>query len=155
MKLRTTAVLCWLLLAAGYVQAQHRPITMVKGFGSVRFEYDTLTVSLRQVGQLLAVHPEAYTLFRKARHNHTVAGVAGALGGAALAFTAVHALLAGGVDLRTAAVGAGLVLVSVPFERRFRQRAGRAIGLYNQTASARVVPTLRAGPGGLGLTFKF
>jgi len=152
---RCNVSLFFFILLATTAVGQHKPLTMVKGFGAVRFEYDTLTVSARQVSQLLRLEPDAYEAFRRARSNQTVAGIVGAAGGVVLGFAAINSLLTSQMDWRAASVGAGLVLLSVPFERRFRQRATRALDLYNRNASARLVPVWQIGSHGVGVTIRF
>lgn len=56
-------------------------ITMEKTFGGTRFEMDTLTLSPRQVLDLMSDIPIAYDEFSRAKSNYSTSGVLGFAGG--------------------------------------------------------------------------
>jgi len=123
-----------LLLATLHAWCQ--PISMLKSFGGVRFERDTLILSARQVSDLLYDYPEAYDEFKVARTNNTVGTLLGFTGGVLVGLPVGTALAGGQPEWGLAAGGAALILASIPFNRAFNKRAGHALELYNGSLKA-------------------
>ncbi len=127
---------CWLVFFLVSGAAWCQPISMVKTFGSVRYERDTLILSARQVSDLLYHNTEAYNEFRVARTNNTVGTLLGFTGGVLVGFPIGTALAGGQPEWGLAAGGAALILASIPFNRAFTKRAGNAIDIYNGSLKA-------------------
>lgn len=123
-----------LLLAAFLVTLScyaQQPLTMNKTFGGVQFLRDTVELSSRQVGDLLSVNPEALLQFKRAKVNSNVGTLLGVGGSALIAIPLVSAIVGNEPQWLMVAGGAGLLAASIPFNRAFRMRAGKAIELYN------------------------
>lgn len=125
------ALMCLLVVLLIH-EATAQKVTMYKTFGGVRFEYDSTTVSPRQVSEILSIDPVAAAEFRKARTNSGAAGVFGFAGGFLLAFPLGTAVAGGDPEWGLAAGGAALVLASLPFNRAFKLRATTALDHYNK-----------------------
>jgi hypothetical protein len=107
-------------------------ITMVKSFGGIRFEMDTLTLSPRQVLNLMKDTPIAYDEFSRARSNYSASGVLGFAGGLMIAIPLGTLIAGGNPEWGFAAGGAALILASVPFNNAFHRHAHRAVDEYNK-----------------------
>jgi hypothetical protein len=127
--MKTTLACLLLFVTSNLVHAQE--ITMYKTFGGVRFERDTVIISLRQVSEILSIEPQAAAEFKLARTNYSAAGVLGFAGGFLLAFPIGTAIAGGNPEWGLAAGGAVLILASLPFNKAFKARAGSALDKYN------------------------
>jgi hypothetical protein len=144
-------------LALGFCPLLAQPITMYKTFGNVRFEMDTLTLSFRQVSELLSINPKALQDFKTARTNYNVAGLLGFSGSLLVAIPVITAIAGGQPEWGFAAGGAALILSSIPFSRAFKIRATDALDNYNsQFPKARLQkPEVYFSGRGLGVRVRF
>jgi len=130
-------------------------ITMVKTFGGTRFEMDTLTLSPRQVMEILKDTPLAYEEFKQAKKNYSTAGVMGFTGGLLIGFP-VGTLIAGGdPEWGLAIGGAALLLGSIPLNKAFQRHANNALDLHNKKFSSRINTNFYFTGNGLRLRFCF
>lgn len=122
--------------------AYGQPIELYKSFGGARFQRDTLTLTLRQVSQIISIDQQAAAEFKIARTNYNVAGVLGFGGAVLLAVPVVSAISGGEPEWLVAGGGAAMILASIPFSKAFKNRASSALDGYNsrheKTASNRV-----------------
>lgn len=130
------------LLLVISVSCFSQEIKIYKTFGGVRFEMDTLTLSPKQVLEILKVEPLAYEEFKRAKLNYNVAGALGFTGGFLIAFPLGTAIAGGDPEWGLAAGGAVLILASIPFNNSFKDRAVNALDLYNKNHASRLKPTL-------------
>ncbi|MBK5280059.1 MAG: hypothetical protein JJE09_14460 [Bacteroidia bacterium] len=116
-------------------------ITMYKTFGGVRFERDTLALSIKMVKEILRENPLAFEEFNKARVNYNVAGILGFAGGVLIGIPIGTAILGGNPEWAFAAGGTALVLASIQFNRIFKSRALHALDIFNEkVGSSRIRP---------------
>jgi len=130
-------VLCFTII--GFCNAQE--IKMYKTFGGVRFEMDTVSLSPKQVLEILKEEPLAYEEFKQAKVNYNVAGVLGFTGGVLIGIPIGTAIAGGDPEWGLAAGGAALILGSIHFNRVFKGRAFNALELYNKKYTSRLKPT--------------
>ncbi len=113
---------------------------MHKTFGGTGFEYqnDTATFSVgpRQVLDIMHDDPLAYGEFKKARHNYSIAGILGFVGGVLIVVPVGTAIAGGDPEWALASAGAALVITSIPFSKAFRRHAENAIDTYNKKHTA-------------------
>jgi hypothetical protein len=132
------------------VNGQDQPIQVHRSIGGMRFEMDTLTLTQRQVSQLLAINPAASDEFAQARRLNAISGVMGFSGAVLLAIPVFSAILGGAPEWGLAAGGAGLLIGSIPLSMGYRRKATHAIDTYNSAlGQTRLYFT------GAGLTVKF
>lgn len=150
------ALMC-LLVVLFIHEATAQKVTMYKTFGGVRFEYDSTTVSPRQVSEIISIDPVAAAEFKRARTNSGAAGVFGFAGGFLLAFPLGTAVAGGDPEWGLAAGGAALLLASLPFNRAFKLRATTALDHYNkgQRTSRHAEGEWRINGLGVSLRYKF
>jgi hypothetical protein len=130
-------------------------ITLVKTFGGTRFEMDTLTLSPRQVMEILKDTPLAYEEFKQAKKNYSAAGVMGFTGGLLIGFP-IGTLIAGGdPEWGLAIGGAALLLGSIPLNKAFQRHATNALDLHNKKFSSRIKTNFYLTGTGFRLSFRF
>jgi len=139
-----------LALSAGCADAQDKPIEVYRTFGGMRFEMDTLTLTHRQVGQLLSINPSASAEFAQSRKLNAIAGAMGFSGAILLVIPVFSAIVGASPEWGLAAGGAALVLGSIPLSNSYKRKATHAIDTYNSgLGQTRLYFT------GTGLTLKF
>jgi hypothetical protein len=104
---------------------------MYKSLGGVRFELDSVTISPKQVLDVMYYTDKPYKEFKKAKMNYGIAGVLGFTGGIMLGFPIGTAIAGGKPEWLLAAGGAAVILTSIPFSIAFKRRARNAVDLYN------------------------
>lgn len=116
---------------------------------------DTLTLSPRQVMEILKDTPLAYEEFKQAKKNYSTAGVMGFTGGLLIGFP-VGTLIAGGdPEWGLAIGGAVLLLGSIPLNQAFQRHANNALDLHNKKFSSRINTNFYFTGNGLRLRFCF
>ncbi|MEZ4973247.1 MAG: hypothetical protein R2820_08045 [Cyclobacteriaceae bacterium] len=154
MNLRTILVATFLLcLSTAYSQQ----IEMIKTFGGVRFERDSVSYSPSQVLDILSDNETAYVEFKRAKTNYSFAGVLGFAGVFMIGFPLGTALFGGDPEWGLAAGGVALVLASIPLNNAFKSHAQNALDIYNSSQASTRKTKLRfyfTGTGG-SLVLKF
>lgn len=152
--MRLTLIYFLLCFAIG---SHAQQIILYKTFGGVRFERDSLIISIKQVHSLLEEEPEAYQQFKKARTNASVASVLGFAGGLLIGIPVGTAIAGGDPEWGMALSGAALIGISIPFNKAFQRHAESALSIYNQKHAARIEPKteLFLAGNGLGLRLRF
>jgi hypothetical protein len=136
--------------------SEAQEIKAYKTFGGVRFEMDTVTLSLKQVLEIVKVNPEAYAELKRAKSNYSAAGVLGFAGGVLIGIPLGSALAGGNPEWGLAAGGAGLILASIPFTTAFRGHTMQALDLYNNKGqTSRIKPEFQFYGSGARLIIRF
>lgn len=131
--------ICLLFFLALARLAACQQIYMERTFGGARFETDSLTLSVRDVLDMMYDNQKAHDEFRKARANYTISGVLGFSGGLLVVVPLVTAAVGGKPEWTFAAAGGGLILFSIPFMRNFYRHAENALEDYNMKYQSRRV----------------
>lgn len=131
-------------------------IEMINGFGNTRFQQDTIVMTPRQVSELLSIDAQAADEFKRARMNSTFSAILGFSGGFLIAFPLGTAIAGGEPEWILAGAGVGLLLASIPLNRKFKSQAASALDRYNslQPTSA-IKPTVSFTSKGLTIGLKF
>lgn len=136
--------------------ASAQEIKMYKGFGSVVFEMDTITLSMKQTMSILnARNVAAYQEFKKAKTRLDVSSVMGFTGGVLIAIPLASTIGGGEPEWAIAAGGAALIIASIPIYRSFRGRALHALDIYNGNETARLKPELYFWGSGVKVVVRF
>jgi hypothetical protein len=148
-------VLLSLFSICSYQISVAQEIKAYKTFGGVRFEMDTVTLSLKQVLEIVKVNPKAYAELKRAKSNYSAAGVLGFAGGVLIGIPLGTALAGGNPEWGLAAGGAGLILASIPFTTAFRGHTMQALDLYNNKETSRIKPEFQFYGSGARLIIRF
>ena len=130
-------------------------ITLVKTFGGAKFEMDTLTLSPRQVLEILRETPLAYEEFKIAKKNYNIAGVMGFSGALLVGVPLISAIGGGDPEWGLAAGGAALILGSIPLNKAFQKHTNNALDVYNKKFSSRINTKFYLTGTGFRLRFRF
>ena len=137
--------------------AMSQKIEMYKKFGGVRFMQGDTLLSERQVSMILFKDNKvAYQALKKAKKFNAISSILGFTGGALIAIPVVTAISGGTPEWGFAAGGAGLILVSIPFNRIYKSRTLDALDIYNGTQpTSRIKPSLYFTGSRAGILVKF
>lgn len=142
--------------AAG--QSAADTIEVRKAFSTV-FRYKGKNQTPKQLLDLMAPIPEAVKEMEIARSNYTTSTVFGFIGGFLIGWPLGTAIGGGEPEWSLAGIGAGLLVISIPFTSAYNRHAKNAVALYNssQRHSGLDGPELHLGMtgNGMGLRLSF
>lgn len=148
-----------LLLTFSPSHAQRVPpnVKAEKAFIGYRFFSDGQKINRTKAVSLLRSDKEAYAHVQKARANKVFSDIFGISGGFMVGYTLGAALANAEPDGVIAGVGAGLSLLSLPFELRYNKKVAEAVNMHNE-ATLEAGQTARPmelyfGPTGSGVGF--
>jgi hypothetical protein len=130
-----TLLICCILFS-GNTLAQE--LKAYKTFGGVRFEMDTIELTIKQVTAILKEQPTAHAEFKKAKAYSNAAALAGFSGAVLLAIPLGTAIAGGEPEWTMAAGGALLLLASIPLTTSYRTHTMNALDIFNENKSARI-----------------
>lgn len=142
---------------------QHRTdsIEITKSFGGYRFYQHNQQLSLKQLQNQLQPNDAAYKLVKSARGSNTFATILGAAGGFLVGWPLGTAIGGGDPNWTMAAIGGGLIGVSVPVSIGANKKLKKAVAIYNDalvTTGSKPSPLqlqFKHGAGGMGLAICF
>jgi hypothetical protein len=123
---------CLIILVAIANSSAGQQLYMEKTFGGARFDTDSLTLSLRQVLEVMADNPYAVTEFKRAKLNYSASGLFGFTGGLLIVVPVITAVEGGSPEWSYAAAGGAMILASIPFTKAFYRHAENALEDYNK-----------------------
>ncbi|MEL6589854.1 MAG: hypothetical protein AAFQ68_07240 [Bacteroidota bacterium] len=136
-------------------------IEIQKSIWGLRFSQNGDLLNINQLVDAVETHPEAFILAKKAKSKNTVATIIGGIGGACIGIPAGAAVGGGEAPWALAGVGAGLILVSIPFSMKANKQFESSVNAYNQSLGGlenRVFQpqlSLLADADGFGLSIRF
>lgn len=153
--------LCLFLFATGLnAQDQTDSIRSKKSLGTYIYFQNDKALRNKQLLEVMNNNQEAYELMKSAKNNSTWAGIFGALGGGLIGWPLGWAI-AGGDDppWYLAGIGAGLIIVGIPFNSKYNRLSKQAVDIYNNSIEARgkTPPELELGmtQNGVGVVLRF
>jgi hypothetical protein len=127
----------FILLLLPALTGTSQEITVHNTFGGMRFELDTLTITHRQVSELLYVNPVASEEFKVARRMNTASAALGFGGAILVAIPVFTAILGGDPEWLMAAAGGLMIGGSIPLSMSYERKAESAINVYNSGLKVR------------------
>lgn len=112
-------------------QASADSIRMQKTFGGYAFYQGSQKLKMKQLVKAMEPNETASQEIQIARSTYNFASVLGGVGGALVGFPIGTALGGGEPNWTMAAIGAGLILVSVPISQTFNRQARQAVNTFN------------------------
>jgi hypothetical protein len=140
----------WLLALPAHTQVPDS-VHIESTFWGIRYMQGRQQLSFKEVGSVLATNPEAYALYKKAKTNYVVGNAVGVAGGALIGYSVGSALTGSSPHWSIAAVGAGVLLVAIPFNNGFHRRIRQAVLRYNGKAVSGGTYSWQVAPCGAGL----
>jgi outer membrane lipoprotein SlyB len=149
-----------LILVGASFSLSAQPITSVKKFGGYQYSQNGQELSMKQLVSAVEAHPEAYELMRSAKTNYTWSQVLGSVGGGLLGWPLGTAIAGGEPNWALAGIGAGLIVIGIPFSSAANKKSQQAVQLYNSDPtlhSYHLKPqwNLSIGANGLGVALHF
>jgi hypothetical protein len=150
----------FLLFFATSTVAQTDSIRMTKVFGGYKYFQNNQGLTVKQLGVALEANPEASKLFQQAKPNGTAATIFGMAGGFLVGWPIGTAIAGGKPSWELAGIGAGLIVISIPFSSAFNKKTKEAVSIYNQgnktsTIRKRTELKFNVSPNQVGVVMKF
>jgi hypothetical protein len=105
-------------------------ITVKRTFGTV-FQQHGENLTPGKLLEITQSNTEAYNEMKLAKSNYNAGYVIGFAGGALVGWPVGTALAGGDPNWTLAAVGAGLIVVSIPFSSAYIRHAKKAVSIFN------------------------
>lgn len=105
---------------------------MKTGFWKITYTKGTNPITLNQAIEEMKINESAYTQMKSAKNDLVLSQIIGGVGGFLIGWPLGAAVAGGDPNWTMAAVGAGLVVVSIPISKSFNKKAKSAIREYNQ-----------------------
>ena len=131
MKQTLLLIIFLLCLSQLFAQNQTDSIVVGKKMGTV-FMKNGQYLTPRQLLDLTKTNDEAYKEMKIAKSNYDIAYVFGFAGGFMVGWPIGTAIGGGKPNWALAGVGAGLIVVSIPFSNSYSKHAKNAITIYNK-----------------------
>jgi hypothetical protein len=158
MKKLILSIVALLFFVTSYSQVRSDSITVAKKFGTVFQQYGR-NLTPAQLKQIVSVNPEAAAEMKKANANTFPAFAFSYAGGFMIGWPIGTALAGGKANWTLAGIGAGLVLLAIPFSTAYTSHAKNAVRIYNRglLQTCLPVPEIRLGllGNGIGLRIRF
>ncbi len=147
-------------LTVTFGQSVNDTISMQKGFGGYRFYQGERLLIMKQLVNIMKPDEQAYKEIKAAQSTNTLATILGGAAGFMIGWPIGTALGGGEPNWTMAAVGAGLIVVSIPIIQKFNKQAKQAVQTWNsglQTGSFRDRSEMRflIVETGIGLSLRF
>jgi hypothetical protein len=115
-------------------QSQSDSIQIKRNFGTV-FIQNGKKLTPKKLLDITKSNSEAYKEMKIAKSNFDIGTVIGVCGGILVGFPIGTALGGGEPNWALAGVGAGLIVISIPFTTSYTKHAKKAVGIYNNGGS--------------------
>ena len=155
------SILCTVfVLSFTQMMSQTKEVIMSKKpLGGVVFYEGDKLLSNRQLTTLIESNNEAYIKMKRANNDLIGATIFGIAGGGLIGWPLGSAISGGEPNWLLAGIGAGLVLVSIPFSVSYAKHANEAVNIYNEGLNTsnfkRVNFDLGISASGIGISIGF
>jgi hypothetical protein len=130
--MRKTIVLGLLLMSTVSLLGQNVSDTIeVRKALGVIFLQNGKKLAPRNLLEITKSNAESYNEMKKAKSNFDVGNIFGFAGGFMVGWPIGTALGGGEPNWTLAAIGAGLIVISIPFSSAYSKHAKNAVGIYN------------------------
>jgi hypothetical protein len=135
-------------------------ISIKKVFGGYSFYQGEKRLNMNQLVNTMKPNGQAYLQITTAKSTYTFASIVGFAGGFLIGWPIGTAIAGGEPDWTLAAVGAGLIVASIPISQKYNKQAIQAVDTYNgglKSTSLIIKNELRLSMTrtGAGLTLRF
>ncbi|ADR20950.1 hypothetical protein MATR_14240 [Marivirga tractuosa] len=147
------------LTVISFINAQE--IESEKVFGGYKYIQEGKPLNIHQLEEIMEPLPDAYKHIKKAKTNNTLATIVGYTGGFLIGWPVGTALAGGDPNWGLAGIGAGVLVLAIPFTSSYSKNVERAIGIYNSSLKSSAYlkrkPELKliASGNGLGIRMVF
>jgi hypothetical protein len=139
-------------------QTSSDSILVKKRLGPV-FQQNGRNLTPNQLLNITKTNPDAYSEMKKANSNYMASMVFQLPGGFLIGYPLGTAVAGGDPNWTLAAIGAGLVVISIPLISGYNKHATRAVSIYNKGLASYNIPVSYMSLGftthGIGFKFRF
>lgn len=130
--MKNTLIICFLCMILSHLNAQNQSdsIEVTKKMGTV-FRQHGKILTVRQLQEITRSNSKAYNEMKIANSNATGSFIFGFAGGALIGWPIGSAIGGGKPNWALAGIGAGLVVLSIPFSVGYTKHAKSAVRIYN------------------------
>jgi hypothetical protein len=134
-----TILSLFLIFYSFNIQAQQAidTIKVRQDFSKIYF-YEGKKLKPKQLLELMQPNPAAYREMKRAKTNYDVGSVFGFAGGFLLGYSLGSLILNEELEYGAAALGAGLIVISIPFSIGQAKHTKKAVKLYNEGVKATI-----------------
>ncbi len=137
--MKKSAVLV-LIIFMGFISAKAQTpsdsVFVHKNFWGYKFYQKDARLNFNQLPYIMESDQEAYLLIKKARNINTISSIISGTGGFLIGWQLGTALFGGEVNWTMAAIGGGLIVVSIPIYSKSYKKSLQAVDIYNAGISA-------------------
>jgi len=152
-----------LIVLGGYLnvsqaQSTSDSVFVYRGFLGYKYVYHDARLNFNQLPEILEDNQEAYQLIKKARTHHTFSSIISGTGGFLIGWQLGTALVGGDPNWTMAAIGGGLIVVSIPLYTTAAKKSLDAIDLYNSgltPTSFKLQMNFEVTSNGIGICLRF
>jgi len=127
-----TVILC----AVTFMGVNAQKIEMKRSFGSNMYLQDGKRLSIKELTVLMQNNTKALEAIQRAKTNQTWVAILGGAGGALVGFPLGTSIAGGDAKWELAAIGAGLIAVSIPLNSAYNKQSKKAVDLYNTSITS-------------------
>ena len=145
-------------LSTAYAQVQSDSIFVAKGFLGYKFYYQDSRVNINTLPFLMESNREAFVLATKAKKNNLISTIISGTGGFLIGWQLGVAIVGGEPNWTTAAIGGGLIVISIPIISKANRQSFLAVDNYNaglSESSHRIHLGIGLCQNGVGVTMHF
>lgn len=150
-----------LLLGTSIISKGQTPsdsIFVQKNFIGYKFFQKDVRLNFNQLPYIMEGDQKAYSLIKKARAKNTISSILSGSGGFLIGLQLISELVGGEANWTLAAIGGGLIVVSIPIYSRSYKQSLEAVHMYNTglgASSRRPILRLGALQNGIGIRYEF
>jgi hypothetical protein len=140
---------------AGHTHAQSDSIYIAKNFWGYKFYHQNERLNINQLPLLMEDNPEALDIMVKAKNRHVLSSIVSGAGGFLIGLQLANTIIGGEPNWTMAAIGGGLVIVSIPIYSKSYKLSSGAVNIHNSQLHASLPKSqLRFGISGSGFGMK-
>lgn len=144
---------------SSFAQISREPIEVKEKGSTSTYFHNGTKLNFREMGKLMKDNATAYATIKSAQANNSAAQVFSFAGGFLIGMPIGTAIVGGEPNWTLAAVGAGLVVVSIPFAVNAKNKTQEAVERYNDgqspLAKNRFEYSLNIQPTAMSLALRF
>lgn len=136
-------------------QASSDSIQVKKRLGPV-FQQNGRNLTPRQLMNIMKINPDAYAEMKTANSNYVASMFFQLPGGFLIGYPLGTAIAGGDPNWTLAAIGAGLVVISIPLISGYNKHANQAVNIYNKglISNSKTISQMSLGLTANGIGFK-
>lgn len=134
--MKTSGPIIAMLVLIAYIACAQEALEIKKVFGGVKVLQGGQSLSMNQVSNIMKTNTEAFAVLKKAKSSGGAAQAFGAIGGALVGWPVGTAIGGGDPNWALAGVGAGFILLAIPFSSTSSKHLTKAVDIFNGKSGA-------------------